>query len=80
MMNDSKYGLTAAIYTDKNSKNRAERIAFELDVGTVYMNRCDFLDPALTWSGRKDSGKGVALSSTGFDPFLRNKSWNFNIA
>ncbi|MGZ4105683.1 MAG: aldehyde dehydrogenase family protein, partial [Actinomycetota bacterium] len=56
-MNDSQLGLTASVWT--SDRNRADRLARELEFGTVYMNRCDALDPALPWTGVKDSGRGV---------------------
>lgn len=75
LMNDSPYGLTASLWTENSE--RAEGLGRQLDVGTVFMNRCDFLDPFLPWSGRRDSGKGVSLSALGFTQFLRPKSYNF---
>jgi acyl-CoA reductase-like NAD-dependent aldehyde dehydrogenase len=58
---------------------RARRFAAQLDVGTVYMNRCDALDPGLPWSGVKDSGRGVSLSVLGFDELTRTKALNFRV-
>lgn len=75
LMNDSAFGLTASVWT--KDIERATRIAEQLHTGTVFQNRCDFLDPYLAWSGRKDSGKGIGLSTYGFAPFYRTKSWNF---
>ncbi len=49
-------------------------LAEELDAGTVFMNRCDFLDPQLAWAGRKDSGRGQSLSSYGFHSYQKLKS------
>lgn len=72
---DSKYGLTASIWTQ--DIERAERFAHSLEVGTVYQNRCDYLDPALPWSGLRDSGKGSTLSASGFFHLSRRKSINF---
>lgn len=74
-MNDGPYGLTASLWT--TNRARAERMGARLDVGTVYMNRCDFLDPSLPWSGRRQSGRGISLSHLGFLPVTRPKSWNF---
>lgn len=73
LMNDSAYGLTASVWT--RSDERFERMARRLEAGTVFMNRCDVLDPALAWSGWKDSGKGSSLSRWGFAPLTRRKSW-----
>eukprot|EP01006_Ploeotia_vitrea_P027127 TRINITY_DN59997_c0_g1_i1.p1 TRINITY_DN59997_c0_g1~~TRINITY_DN59997_c0_g1_i1.p1 ORF type:complete len:499 (-),score=232.62 TRINITY_DN59997_c0_g1_i1:1077-2573(-) len=75
LINDSKYGLTSSIWT--SDAERAHALAPLLNTGTVFMNRCDFLDPYLAWSGRKDSGKGISLSGLGFAAFTRTKSYNF---
>ena len=75
LMNDSPYGLTASIWT--SDAKRAEKMAPMLECGTVFMNRCDFLDPMLAWSGHKDTGKGISLSHYGFDPLTRIKSYHF---
>jgi len=76
-MNDSRYGLTAAVYTA--DLGRAERMAAELQAGTVFMNRCDFLDPALPWVGVKDSGLGATLGHEGFMRVSRAKSLHFRL-
>ena len=55
--------------------NAAEAIGRELETGTVFVNRCDYLDPALTWTGVKDTGRGAALSPLGFHGRTRPKSW-----
>ncbi len=72
-MNDSRYGLTASIWT--NDFDRAARIGDQLQTGTVFMNRCDYLDPALAWTGVKDSGKGYALSELSFERLTQPKSF-----
>ena len=74
-MNDSDLGLTASIWTTDSA--RAERIAAQLDAGTIYQNRCDYLDPALPWTGWKDSGSGSTLSPYGFHHLTRRKSVHF---
>jgi acyl-CoA reductase-like NAD-dependent aldehyde dehydrogenase len=74
-MNDTRYGLTASLWT--RDRERAERFARELEVGTVFQNRCDYLDPRLPWTGARDSGKGSTLSSHGFYHLTRRKSIHF---
>jgi acyl-CoA reductase-like NAD-dependent aldehyde dehydrogenase len=74
LMNDSPYGLTASVWTE--DMDRANRIMTELDAGTVYANRCDYLDPMLPWVGVKDSGKGCSLSHLGFAHLTRPKSFH----
>jgi acyl-CoA reductase-like NAD-dependent aldehyde dehydrogenase len=77
LMNDSHYGLTAAIWTE--SPDRAARLGSQLEAGTIFMNRCDYLDPGLAWTGFKDSGKGASLSRWGFAAVTRRKSWHFRL-
>ena len=74
LMNDSPYGLTASIWTA--DPERAERIGARLQTGTVFMNRCDYLDPALCWTGCKDTGRGAALSTLGYHSVTRPKSYH----
>jgi acyl-CoA reductase-like NAD-dependent aldehyde dehydrogenase len=74
LMNDSPYGLTASIWT--RDEERAFRVGSQIDTGTFFMNRCDYLDPALPWTGVKDSGKGVSLSRFGFYSVTRRKSFH----
>jgi acyl-CoA reductase-like NAD-dependent aldehyde dehydrogenase len=76
-MNDSQLGLTASVWT--SDRQRAERLARGLQYGTVFMNRCDYLDPALPWSGWKESGRGVSLSTLGFDALTRPKALHFRL-
>ncbi len=75
MMNASRYGLTASVWT--SDRQRAEWFAARLNAGTVYQNRCDYLDPALPWTGVGDSGFGVSLSKYGFHHLTRCKSIHF---
>jgi acyl-CoA reductase-like NAD-dependent aldehyde dehydrogenase len=77
-MNDSRLGLTASVWT--KDRELAAKMARRLDAGTVFMNRCDFLDPALPWSGRKDSGRGASLSALGYDALTRPKAIHFRVA
>jgi acyl-CoA reductase-like NAD-dependent aldehyde dehydrogenase len=74
LMNDSVFGLTCALWT--NDTGAAEAIGRRLETGTVYMNRCDYLDPALCWTGRKDTGRGAGLSVLGFHALTRPKSYH----
>jgi len=76
-MNDSRLGLTASVWT--TDRERALRFARALECGTVFMNRCDYLDPALPWSGWKDSGRGVSLSAHGFEGLTRPKAVHFRL-
>lgn len=77
LMNDSAYGLTASVWTQ--DADAAAALAEGLETGTVFMNRCDYLDPALAWTGVKDSGCGATLSVLGFSGFTRPKSLNFRL-
>jgi acyl-CoA reductase-like NAD-dependent aldehyde dehydrogenase len=77
-MNDSVYGLTASIWT--SDVEAALRIGDRIETGTCYMNRCDYLDPALAWTGVKDSGRGCTLSQLGFEPFTRPKSFHLRLS
>ncbi len=72
LMNDSKYGLTASIWTKDIEKTRA--LSEEIETGTCFVNRCDYLDPALAWTGVKNTGIGCSLSTLGFDAFVQLKS------
>ena len=74
LMNDSPYGLTASVWTC--DLEAAERIGDAIATGTVYMNRCDYLDPALAWTGVKDSGGGATLSRVGYETLTRPKSFH----
>jgi acyl-CoA reductase-like NAD-dependent aldehyde dehydrogenase len=74
LMNDSRYGLTAAVWT--SDPEAATAIGDRLETGTVFMNRCDYLDPALAWTGVKNSGRGVTLSVLGYEHLTRPKSFH----
>ena len=74
LMNDSKYGLTASLWTQDAA--RAGRIGREIETGTVFMNRADYLDPALCWTGVKETGRGGSLSILGFHNLTRPKSYH----
>jgi acyl-CoA reductase-like NAD-dependent aldehyde dehydrogenase len=77
LMNDSEFGLTAAIFSADAA--RAEILADALETGTVFLNRCDYLDPALAWTGVKNSGRGCTLSRVGFEQLTRPKSYHFRL-
>ena len=77
LMNESEFGLTAAIYSADVA--RAETLGDRLETGTVFLNRCDYLDPALAWTGVKNSGRGCTLSSVGFEQLTRPKSYHFKV-
>lgn len=74
LMNDSPYGLTASIWT--RDLDAAERIGAQVETGTVFMNRCDYLDPGLAWTGVKETGRGATLSKIGYETLTRPKSFH----
>lgn len=74
LMNDSDYGLTASIWTQ--DEIRAINIGSQVQTGTWFMNRCDYLDPALAWCGVKNSGRGITLSALGYEHLTRVKSYH----
>jgi acyl-CoA reductase-like NAD-dependent aldehyde dehydrogenase len=77
LMNDSRYGLTAAIWTQ--DPDAAIAIGDRVETGTWFMNRCDYLDPALAWTGVKDSGRGCTLSRVGYEQLTRPKSYHLRV-
>ena len=78
LMNDSHYGLTVSIWTKDWAK--AEELGSQLDTGTVFMNRCDYVDPELCWTGCKDTGSGAGLSIIGYHNLTRPKSFHLKKA
>jgi len=76
-MNDSAFGLTAAVWT--RDAAAAERLGGQVQTGTWFMNRCDYLDPALAWVGVKDSGRGCTLSVVGYEHLTRPKSFHLRV-
>lgn len=78
LMNDSVYGLTASIWT--KDVDAAQALGERVETGTVFMNRCDYLDPALAWTGVKDTGRGASLSEIGFHQLTRPKSFHLREA
>jgi acyl-CoA reductase-like NAD-dependent aldehyde dehydrogenase len=74
LMNDSRYALTASIWT--TDVDAAIRIGDRVETGTWFLNRCDYLDPALAWTGVKDSGRGCSLSRLGYEALTRPKSFH----
>ena len=77
LMNDSDFGLTAAIWTE--DEDAALRLGQRVNTGTWFMNRCDYLDPALAWVGVKDSGRGCTLSVVGYEHLTRPKSFHMRL-
>jgi acyl-CoA reductase-like NAD-dependent aldehyde dehydrogenase len=77
LMNDSPYGLTASIWTE--DETAAMRIGDRIETGTWFMNRCDYLDPALAWTGVKDTGRGCTLSRVGYEHLTRPKSYHLRV-
>ncbi len=75
LMNDSHYGLTASIWS--RDEEAALKLAPRMQAGTIYLNRCDYLDPALPWIGYKESGLGCSLSHHGFREVTKPKSYHF---
>jgi acyl-CoA reductase-like NAD-dependent aldehyde dehydrogenase len=73
-MNDTEYGLTAAVYS--KDRARASAILARVDAGSVYWNCCDRVSPRLPWTGRRHSGLGVTLSHYGIETFVRPKAWH----
>ena len=75
LINDSAYGLSASIWT--RDGDAAARLAPRIEAGTVFANRCDYLDPYLAWTGVKDSGRGASLGRFGFETVTRPRSYHF---
>jgi acyl-CoA reductase-like NAD-dependent aldehyde dehydrogenase len=73
-MNDSDFGLTASVWT--RDEEAALAIGTRVETGTFFMNRCDYLDPSLAWTGVKDSGRGCTLSRVGYEQLTRPKSFH----
>ena len=78
LMNDSEFGLTAAIWT--SDAEAALAIGDRVNTGTWFMNRCDYLDPDLAWTGRKNSGRGVTLSTLGYEHLTLPKSFHLRLS
>jgi acyl-CoA reductase-like NAD-dependent aldehyde dehydrogenase len=78
LMNDTEYGLTAAVYT--RARDRAERVLATVDAGTAYWNCCDRVSPRLPWTGRGHSGLGTTLSTLGIRAFVQPKAWHLRPA
>ncbi|MFZ9509604.1 MAG: aldehyde dehydrogenase family protein [Burkholderiaceae bacterium] len=78
LMNDTRYGLTAGVYTPDEA--RARRLLAQVNAGSVYWNCCDRVSPRLPWSGVGDSGVGLTLSTYGIETFTRPKAWHLRKA
>ncbi|KAJ3314651.1 hypothetical protein HDV04_005657 [Boothiomyces sp. JEL0838] len=74
LMNDSEFGLTASVWTKDRQKGL--EIGKQVETGTFFVNRCDYIDPALPWIGIKNSGRGCTMSKYGFDQLTRAKSYH----
>ncbi len=74
LMNDTEYGLTAAVYT--KNRERAQGLLRQVRVGSAYWNCCDRVSPGLPWTGRGHSGVGSTLSTYGIRAFLQPKAWH----
>ncbi len=74
LMNDSAYGLTASLWT--KDIDAAEKLGAEIETGTIFMNRCDYVDPGLPWTGVKDTGRGASLSVLCFESLTRPKGFH----
>ena len=77
LMNDSEYGLTASIWSTNIEESK--QISKQIEAGTVFLNRCDYLDPGLAWTGVKNTGRGVSLSAYVYDSVTRLKSIHFKL-
>lgn len=77
LINDSQYGLTASLWTQDVEK--AWELAPQIQTGTVFLNRCDYLDPSLAWVGIKNSGRGATLSKVGYESLTRPQSFHFRL-
>ena len=78
LMNDTRYGLTAGVYTPDEA--RARKLLAQVNAGSVYWNCCDRVSPRLPWSGYGDSGVGLTLSTYGIETFTRPKAWHLRQA
>ena len=77
LMNDSPFGLSACVFT--SDAERAERMGREVSTGTFFMNRCDYLDPELAWTGVRNTGKGISLSEHGFRGVTQLKNYHLKL-
>ncbi len=78
LMNDSPFGLTASVWTEDAAAART--IGGQINTGTWFMNRCDYLDPSLAWTGVGDSGRGCTLSKIGYEQLTRPKSFHLRLS
>ncbi len=78
LMNDSEFGLTASVWTRDEAV--ALRLGDQVETGTRFMNRCDYLEPARAWTGIKNSGRGCTLSRVGYEALTRPKSYHLKVS
>ena len=78
LMNDSDLGLTAVLWS--SDIDTALALGDELDAGTIFLNRCDYLDPELAWTGVKNTGRGISLSRLGYEQLTQAKSFHYRTA